>query len=113
MGWITSTRALTTSPALTLDGMRIRTRPMSAAMLASAAPDGDLDLALGLQERPVAHLRHRPHVGALPEPQIGRDVRLPNRRRQGELGVERPAILVGDDVDRLDIALGGLRRVHL
>src|SRR3989442_13912096 len=69
IGWITSARTWTTSPALMLDGTRSRTFPMSD-MLAPAASDGDLHLALHLEQRAVALLHDRPHVACLPEPDV-------------------------------------------
>ena len=78
MGWITSTRTLTISPGLMLEGTRILTRPISAILgfLASAPADRHLDFPLGLEQRAVAHLDDRAHLGAFPESQVGAHVGL-------------------------------------
>src|SRR5262245_66376055 len=101
MGWITSERTLTTSPALMLDGIRSRTLPMSDIALASAAADGDLDLALGLEQRAVALLHDGAHVAGLAEPDVGAHVGLPGLRGEGHAGHDRDPVLVGDQVDVL------------
>src|SRR5882724_12881560 len=112
MGWMTRQRTRTTSPALMLDGSRSRTLPMSD-MLAPAPADGDLDLALDLQQRAVALLDDGPHVARLAQPDVGAHVGLARLRRQRYPGDDRDAVLVGDDVDVLDVALRGHRRVDL
>src|SRR5215510_5127061 len=88
MGWITSARTFTTSPALMLDGTRMRTFPMSD-MLASAAADGDLHLALGLEQGAVALLHDRADVAGLAEPDVGAHVRLSGLGRERDPGHDR------------------------
>src|SRR5216684_997550 len=104
IGWITRVRTCTTSPGLMLDGIRMRTLPMSAmAVLASAPADGDLDLALDLPERAVARLAEadvRPHE------------RLPRRRRERDPRHDGDPVLVRHDVDVLHVARRRHRRVH-
>src|SRR5512134_2337654 len=113
MGWITSTRTLTTSPGLMLDGMRMRTRPMSAMDLspglAAATADGHLDLALGHEERAVGQLGDGAHVPRLVQPDVRPHHGLGDARGEVELGVHRATVLVGDDVDGLDMPLRGRR----
>src|SRR5215470_1857425 len=106
MGWITSARTFTTSPALMLDGTRMRTFPMSDMGLASAAADGDLHLALGLEEGSVALLHDRAHVAGLAEPDVGPHVGLAGLRRERHPGHDRDPVLVADHVDVLDVVGG-------
>src|SRR5919198_1656022 len=113
IGWMTRQRTRTTSPALTLDGTRMRILPTSPAMLASAPADGHLDLAPGRQQRAVALLDDRAHVGGLAEPDVGADERLPSLRRQRGPGDDRDPVLVGDDPDGLDVRGRRHRRVDL
>src|SRR5262249_53716894 len=102
IGWMTRQRTRTTSPAFTLEGTRMRIFPMSL-ILASAPADGDLDLALGHQQRAVALLDHGAHVGRLAETDVGADEGLAGLRRQRGLSDDRDAILVGYDPDRLHV----------
>src|SRR5256712_7291682 len=110
IGWITSARTWTTSPALMLDGTRSRTFPMSD-MLAPAASDGDLHLALHLEQRAVALLHDRAHVACLAEPDVRAHecaARLWCKRHARDDG---DTVLVGDDVDVFHVARGRHRRV--
>src|SRR2546423_5863655 len=113
MGCNTSVRTRTTSPALMLEGIRTRTLPMSDMALASAPADGHLDLALALQERAVALLHDGPHVGRLAQTDVGAHVRLAGLGRQGHAGDDGNTVLVGDDVDVLDVVRRRHRRGHL
>src|SRR5438128_4615913 len=112
IGWMTRQRTRTTSPALTLDGTRMRILPTSLT-LAPAAPDGDLHLALGRQQRAVALLDDGADVGRLAEPDVGADERLAGLRRQRGLRDDRDPVLVGDDPDALHVRGGRHRRVDL
>src|SRR5438093_11362104 len=103
IGWITSERTWTTSPGLILDGIRSRTLPMSnmASLLASAAADGDLYLALDLEQCAVALLHDRAHVPGLAEADVGaheRATRLGSERHSRD---DRDPVLLGNDVDVL------------
>src|SRR2546426_7890641 len=71
IGWMTRQRTRTTSPALTLDGTRMRILPMSLIPSAPAAADGDLHLALRRQQCPVALLDDGADVGRLAEADVG------------------------------------------
>src|SRR2546426_8631470 len=75
IGWMTRQRTRTTSPALTLDGTRMRILPMSLIPSAPAAADGDLHLALRRQQCPVALLDDGADVGRLAEADVGADER--------------------------------------
>src|SRR2546427_348274 len=81
IGWMTRQRMRTTSPALTLDGTRMRILPMSLIPSAPAAADGDLHLALRRQQCPVALLDDGADVGRLAEADVGADERLAGLRR--------------------------------
>src|SRR5437867_2539979 len=105
MGWMTSVRARTMSPALMLEGTRSLTRPMSDMLLPAAAADGDLHLALGLQQGAVALLGDGPHVRRLAQPHGGSDIGLAGLWRQGHARDDGDAVFVGHDVDVLDVAL--------
>src|SRR4051812_13900877 len=113
IGWITRQRTRMTSPALMLAGTRRRTLPTSDMPLASAAADGHLHLALEREERAVALLDDRPHVGCLAQANVGAHVRLARGRREHDAGDDRDAVLVGHHVDVLDVALRRHRRVDL
>src|ERR1044072_8388311 len=113
IGWITRQRTRTTSPALMLDGTRIRIFPTSLTSLASAAADGDLDLALRREQRAVALLDDCANVRRLAEADVGADQRLAGIRRERGARDDRNAVLVGDDPDRLDVRARRHRRVDL
>src|SRR3989441_9187890 len=113
IGWITRVRTCTTSPGLMLDGIRMRTLPMSAmVVLASAPADGDLDLALDLPERAVALLDDRADVARLAEADVRPHERLPRRGRERDPRHDGDPVLVRHDVDVLDVARRRHRRVH-
>src|SRR5689334_1590145 len=113
IGWITRQRTRTTSPALMLDGTRIRILPTSLTALPSAAADGHLDLALRGQQRAVALLDDRAHVRGLAEAHVGADEGLAGVRRERGARNDRDAVLVGDDPDVLDVGGRRHRRVDL
>src|SRR5260370_35580829 len=100
MGWITSTRTLTTSPALTLDGTLILTLPISAIALAPAPADGDLDLLLGHQQSPVAQLGDGAHAGGLSHPQAPPAEGRAHAGPQREIGREGAPVVGAHDADR-------------
>src|SRR6188474_505243 len=113
IGWITRQRTRMTSPALMLAGTRSRTLPTSDMALTSAAADGHLHLALEREERAVALLDDRPHVGRLAQPDVGAHVGLSRGRRESHARDDRDAVLVGHDVDVLDVGLRRHRGVDL
>src|SRR5215813_1013222 len=98
-----SERTRTTSPALMLVGSRSRTLPMSDMPLPSAPADGDLDLALYLEQGAVALLHDRADVAGLAQSDVGAHRRLPGLGRQADPRHHRDPVLVGDDVDLLHV----------
>src|SRR5262252_4025603 len=127
MGWVTSARTLITSPLEIVAGRRILTLPISApasamtillscsgaSWLPPAATYGDLHFPLHHIQRAMVHLDDCPEISSLRQADVGRNGRLPNLGRQRELGIQRAAVFVCNDVNALHIFLGGHGQVGL
>src|SRR4029453_13807436 len=127
MGWVTRARTLITPPLEIAAGRRILTLPISAptsAMvillscrsaywLSPAATYSDLHFPLHHVQRTMVHLNDCPEMGVLGQAGVGRNGGLPKLGSQGELGIQRAAVFVCNDVNTLHIFLGGHGQVSL
>src|SRR5262249_15077753 len=127
MGWVTRARTLMTSPLEIVAGRRILTLPISApdpptaillscnsaGWLSSAAAYSDLHFPLHHVQRAMVHLDNCPEIGSLCQANVGRNGGLSHFGSQGELGIQRAAVFVGNNVNALHIFLGGHRQVSL
>src|SRR5215468_4483209 len=127
MGWVTRARTLMTSPLEIVACRRILTLPISApasAMaillscsstywLSSAAAYSDLHFPLHHVQRAMVHLDNCPEIGGLCQANVGRNGGLSHFGSQGELGIQRAAVFVCDNINALHIFLGGHGQVSL
>src|SRR5262249_46911866 len=85
----------------------------NASWLPPAATYRDFHGLLHHVQRAIVHLDDRPDIGALRQTDVGRNGGLPSLGRQGELGIERAAVVVCNDVNALHVVLGGHGQVSL